>query len=166
MALSLTDLAGALPSDFLLLVGARLGQQRHPGRDARLLLRTRQQAEEGLEQVVTSQGLVTVVGLTVAAGPQVRRPGLGVVPPEFVRHAAKEDEGFDQTVAEALGALGGKGQSERAARVSPSDEEGREERGTWGKSTSMGPKSASRRWPESWRRAPKARKRWLRKGRT
>jgi hypothetical protein len=98
-------------------------------------LRTRQQAEEGLEQVVTSQGLVTVVGLTVAAGPQVRRPGLGVVPPEFVRHAAKEGEGFEQTVAEGLGALGGKGQGERAVGVSAGDEEGREKLATWGKST-------------------------------
>jgi hypothetical protein len=53
--------------------------------------------------------------------------GLGVVPPEFVRHAAKEREGFNQTVENGFGAFAGQGQSEGAVGVRPRDHQDRNE---------------------------------------
>jgi len=98
-----------------------------PALDARLLLGPTHQAEERLEQVVTGQGLVAFVEPTVAAGQQVRRHGLGVVPPEFVRHTTEEGEGFDQAVEDGLGALGRQSQGEGTIGIPPGHEQDRDE---------------------------------------
>jgi hypothetical protein len=101
--------------------------------DARLLLRPTHQTEQRLEQVVTGQGLVAVVESAIATGQQVRRHGLGVVPPEFVRHTTEEGEGFDQAVEDGLGALGRQSQGERAIGISPGHEQDRDELTALGK---------------------------------
>lgn len=97
-------------------------QEPDPALNARLLLRPAHQAEPGLEHVMTGQGLVAVIELPLTAGQQVRRHGLGVVPPEFVRHAAEEGEGFDQAVKDGLGAFARQRQGEGAVGISPGDE--------------------------------------------
>jgi hypothetical protein len=96
-------------------------QEADPALDARLLLRPPHQTEAGLEQVVTGQRLVAVVELPLAAHEQMRRDGLGVVPPEFVWHAAEEGEGFDQAVEDRFGAFAGQGQGKGAVGVRPGD---------------------------------------------
>lgn len=58
-----------------------------------------------------------------AAGQQVRGHGLGVVPPQFVRHATAEGERFDQAVQDRLGALSREGEGERAVGAGPGDEQ-------------------------------------------
>jgi hypothetical protein len=96
-------------------------QKADPALDARLLLRPSDQAEPGFEQVVTGQGLVAIVELALAARQQLGGHGLGVIPPELVRHAAKEGEGFDQAVKDRLGPFGRQGQGKGAVGVRPSD---------------------------------------------
>jgi hypothetical protein len=76
---------------------------------------------------VTGQRLITLVELTVTAGQDLRCHGLGIVPPEFMRHTSKEGEGFDQPVQNGLGALGRQGQGEGAVGVGPGNEQDRDE---------------------------------------
>ena len=112
--------------------GPILLQELDAALDARLLLWPTHQTEQRLEQVVTGQGLVALVEPAVAAGPQLRRHGLGVVPPEFVRHAAEKGEGFDQAVEDGLGALGRQSDGEGTIGISPGDEQDRDEPATLG----------------------------------
>jgi hypothetical protein len=108
-------------------------QKTDPALDTRLLLRPPHQAEPGLEQVMAGQRLIAIVELALAARQQMRRYGLGVVPPEFVRHAAKESEGFNQTVEDCLGPFGRQGQGKGAIGVRPSDYQDGNELATLGK---------------------------------
>jgi len=94
-------------------------QVAHAPLDVRLLLGPAHQAEERLEGVVTDQGLVAVVQPPLAAGEQLRRDGLGVVPPQLARHASKEGEGFGEPVEDRLGALGRQGDRKGAVGVGP-----------------------------------------------
>jgi hypothetical protein len=103
--------------------GPVLLQELDAALDARLLLGSSHQAEEGLEQVMTGQGLIALVELAIPADQHLGRHRLGIVPPEFVWHAAKEGEGFDQTVQNGLGAFGGQGQSKGAVGVGPGDQQ-------------------------------------------
>jgi hypothetical protein len=96
-------------------------QKADPALDTRLLLRPPHQAEAGLEQVVTGQRLIAIVELPLPAGQQMGNHGLGIVPPEFVRHAAKESEGFNQTVQDRLGPFSRQGQGKGAVGVCPGD---------------------------------------------
>jgi hypothetical protein len=91
--------------------------------DARLLLGPPNQAEQRLEQVVTGQGLIAVMELPIAADKDVRRNGLGIVPPEFMRHATKEGESLGQAVQDGFGALTRQGDGEGAVRVAPGDQQ-------------------------------------------
>lgn len=51
--------------------------------------------------------------------------GLGIVPPDFARHALKEVEGLDQAMQDRFGSLGRQGQGERAIGVAPSQHQDR-----------------------------------------
>lgn len=55
-------------------------QMPHPAFHARLLLRPPDQAEERLERIVADQCLIALVESALAAGEQLRRHRLGVVP--------------------------------------------------------------------------------------
>jgi hypothetical protein len=70
----------------------------HPSFHMRLLLRLTHPAEERLEGVVASQGLVALVQLPLATNEHVRHHRLGIIPPHFPRHAAKEAETLDHAV--------------------------------------------------------------------
>jgi hypothetical protein len=107
--------------------GPVLLQELDTALDARLLLGPTHQAEQRLEQVVAGQRLVAVVELPIAADENVRRHGPGIVPPQFVRHATKESEGFNQAVQDRFGAFGGQCQGEGAIGVAPGDEQNRHE---------------------------------------
>lgn len=87
--------------------------------DVPFFLRPPHQAEQRRESIVADQGLVTLVQPAFAAGQQLGRYRLGIVPPQLMRHAAKEGEGFDQAVQDGLGLLAGQSQGEGAVRVSP-----------------------------------------------
>lgn len=87
--------------------------------DVPFFLRPPHQAEQRRESIVTDQGLVTLVQPAFATGQQLGRYRLGIVPPQLMRHAAKEGEGFDQAVQDGLGLLAGQSQGEGAVRVSP-----------------------------------------------
>jgi hypothetical protein len=91
--------------------------------DARLLLGPPDQAEQRLEQVVAGQGLIAVVELPISASENVRRDGLGVVPPEFMRHTTKVGECLDQAVQDGFGALARQGDGKGAVRVAPGDQQ-------------------------------------------
>jgi hypothetical protein len=93
----------------------------HTSLDVRLLLRLTHHAEEWLEGVVASQGLVAVIQLPLPAGEQVRRHGLRVVPPHFPWYATEERKGLDQTVQDRLGAFAGQSECKRAVGVSPGE---------------------------------------------
>jgi hypothetical protein len=54
---------------------------------------------------MTDQGLVAIIQPPLATDEQLRRHGLGIVPPQLLRDASKEGEGFDQAVQNGLGAL-------------------------------------------------------------
>jgi hypothetical protein len=102
-------------------------QVTHAPLDVRLLLRPTHQAEERLEGVVTDQGLVAVVETALAAGKQLRRDGLGVVPPYLTGHTVEEGKGFDQAVQDGLGALGRQGDREGTVGVGPGHQQHRDE---------------------------------------
>ena len=87
--------------------------------DVALLLRPTHQAEQRREGIVADQRLITLVQAAFAAGEQLRRHRLRVVPPQLVRHAAEKGKGFDQAVQDGLGAFRWQGQGERAIRVGP-----------------------------------------------
>lgn len=87
--------------------------------DVRLLLRLANHAEVRLESVVTDQGLIAVVELPLPTDEQMRHHGLGIVPPQLLRHATKERERLDQALQDRLGAFGRQGQRERAIGIGP-----------------------------------------------
>jgi hypothetical protein len=91
--------------------------------DVRLLLRLANHAEARLEGVVTDQGLIAVVELTLPADEQMRHHGLGIVPPQLTRHATEKRERLDQTMQDGLGAFGRQCDSERAIGVGPGREQ-------------------------------------------
>jgi hypothetical protein len=66
--------------------------------DVALLLWPTHQAEQRREGIVADQDLVTLVQAPLAAGEQLRRHRLGIVPPQFVGHTAEKGEGFDQAM--------------------------------------------------------------------
>ena len=98
----------------------------HPSFHARLLLRLTHPAEERLEGVMASQGLVTLVQLPLATDEHMRHHGLGIVPPHFPRHAAKEGETLDHAVQDGLGTFTRQGEGERTIRVSPGEQQDRD----------------------------------------
>jgi hypothetical protein len=93
--------------------------------DVRLLLRLANHAEARLESVVTDQGLIAIVELTLPADEQVRHHCLGIVPPQLARHATEERERLDQAMQDRLGAFGRQRDSEGAIGIGP----GREQHG-------------------------------------
>ena len=94
-----------------------------PAFDVWLLLRLANHAEARLESVVTDQGLITVVELTLSADEQMRHHGLGIVPPQLTRHTAEEGERLDQAMQDGLGAFGRYSDSERAIGIAPGGEQ-------------------------------------------
>jgi hypothetical protein len=93
--------------------------------DVRLLLRLANHAEARLESVVTDQGLIAVVELTLPTDEQMRHHRLGIVPPQLPRHATEERERLDQAMQDRLGAFGRQGHGERTIAIGP----GREQHG-------------------------------------
>ena len=93
----------------------------HPLLDAGLLGRRFGHAEPRREVVVTGQCRVAWMESAMAALKNVGGYGLGIVPPQFARHAAKERERLIESVENGLGSFGGKGQCEWAVRVTPGD---------------------------------------------
>jgi hypothetical protein len=63
--------------------------------DVWLLLRLANHAEARLESVMTDQGLIAVVDLPLPTDEQMRHHGLGIVPPQLMRHATEERECLD-----------------------------------------------------------------------
>jgi hypothetical protein len=63
--------------------------------DVWLLLRLANHAEARLESVMTDQGLIAVVDLPLPTDEQMRHHGLGIVPPQLMRHATEERERLD-----------------------------------------------------------------------
>jgi hypothetical protein len=100
-------------------------QELHTTFDARLLLRPPHQAEQWLEIVMACQSKVTLVDLPAAAFKQMRHHRLGIVPPDFARHAFEEVESLDQAVQNRFGSLGRQGQGKWAIRVTPSHHQNR-----------------------------------------
>jgi len=101
--------------------------------DVGLLLRLANHAEAWLESVVTDQGLIAVVELTLPASEQMRHHGLGIVPPHLPRHTTEEGERLDQAVQDGLGAFGRQGHREGAVGVGPSRQQHGHEPATVGK---------------------------------
>lgn len=92
----------------------------------RLLDRRHRHAESGRERVVAGQRGVAGMQRALPTAEDVDRHRLGVVPPQFPRHAAEEREGFDEPVQDGLGPLRGQRQRERTIGVAP----GRDSTGT------------------------------------
>jgi hypothetical protein len=99
--------------------GPVLLQELHPALDARLFLRPPHQAELRREVVMAGQSQVVLVDLAATALKQVRHHGLGVVPPDLVRHTPEKRECLDQAVQNRLGPLAGHCHRERTIRVAP-----------------------------------------------
>ncbi len=95
--------------------------------DVRLLLRPANHAEQRLEGVMAAQRLVAVVELTLPADEDVRRDGLGIVPPHLPRHRSEEVEGFDQSVQDRLGAFRRQSDDERTVGIRPGRQQHRHE---------------------------------------
>jgi hypothetical protein len=102
-------------------------QMPHAAFDARLLLRPPHHAEERLERVVAHQRLIALVEPAFAAGEQVRRDRLGIVPPQFARHDAIEMERLVQAMQDRFGALARQRDREGTIRVAPSRDQDRHE---------------------------------------
>jgi hypothetical protein len=100
-------------------------QELHTPLDAWLLLGPPHHAEQGLEVVMTGQGLVASADLPLPAHEDIWHQRGGIIPPDLVRHAAEELECLDQTVQDRLGPLGGQGDGEGAIRVGPGHEQDR-----------------------------------------
>jgi hypothetical protein len=95
--------------------------------DVRLFLRSADHAEQRLEGVMTAQRLIAFVKLALPTDENVRRDGLGIVPPQFPRHRSEEVEGLDQPVQDGLGALGWQSDDERTIGIRPGREQHRHE---------------------------------------
>jgi len=95
----------------------------HPPLHVWLLLWLTHPAEKRLERVVAGQRLVTLVQLPLATDEHVRHHRLGIVPPHFPRHAAKEGETLNHAVQDRLGTLGRQGDGKRTVRVSPGEQQ-------------------------------------------
>jgi hypothetical protein len=95
--------------------------------DVRLLLRPADHAEQRLKRVMTAQRLVAVVELTLPADEDVRRDGLGIVPPQLPRHRAEENEGFNQSVQDRLGTFRWQSDDERTVGIRPGRQQHRHE---------------------------------------
>ncbi len=91
----------------------------HAPLDAGLLLRPTHQTEQRLKGVVAAQRQVAVVELPLSTRKQLRGHGLGIVPPDFVRHATEEAEAFDQAVQNRLGPFRRQRHGEGTIRVGP-----------------------------------------------
>ena len=94
-------------------------QVAHAAFDVPLLLRPADQTKHRREGIMADQGLVAVLEPSLAAGQQLRGHGLGVVPPQLMRHTAEEGEGFDQAMQDGLGPFAGQRQREGAVGVGP-----------------------------------------------
>ena len=77
--------------------------------------------KSGIEDVVAGQRRVAGMDLAFASQEDQRGDGLGVVPPNFLGHAAEELEGPDHAFEDRLGALEGQSQDEgmRSSRPRP-----------------------------------------------
>jgi hypothetical protein len=100
-------------------------QELHPSLDTRLLLGTPHHAEQGLEIVVTGQGLIASVDLPLPAYEDVRRQRGGIVPPYLMWHATEEPERFDEAVQDRLGPLGWQGDGEGTIGIRPGHQQDR-----------------------------------------
>ncbi len=91
----------------------------HPPFDVRLLLRLTNHAEERLEGIVADQRLIALVEPPLPTDEQLRRHRLGIVPPQFTRHDAKELKRLDQPVQDRLGPLGWQRNREGTVGIAP-----------------------------------------------
>jgi hypothetical protein len=98
-------------------------QELHTSLDARLLLGTPHHAEQGLEVVVTGQGLIASVDLPLPTHEDIWHQRGGIIPPNLVRHTAEELERFDEAVQDRLGPLGGQGDGEGTIGIRPGHEQ-------------------------------------------
>lgn len=86
---------------------------------ARLLVTTSRHAKQRLEVVVAGKRGVAVVQLPPTSLEDLRRHRLGVVPPDFPRHAPEKLEGGLHPVQNRFGPLCRQGHHERAIRIRP-----------------------------------------------
>ena len=92
-----------------------------------LLVAAGRHAELGIEDVMAGQRRVARVDLAFASLEDQRGDGPGVVPPDFLGHAAEELEGGDHAFEDGLGALERQGQDEGGVGVGPGGDEERDE---------------------------------------
>ncbi len=86
---------------------------------ARLLVAASWHAKQRLEVVVAGKRGVAIVQLPPTPFEDLRRHRLGVVPPDFPRHATEELEGGLHPVQNRFGPLGRQGHHERAIGIRP-----------------------------------------------
>jgi len=91
----------------------------------RLLVAAGRHAKQRFEHVVAGQGSVTWMQLAQPAAEDRRRHRLGVVPPNFTRHAAEELEPLHHAFQDRFGTLARQSDGERTIRVRPNQHEHR-----------------------------------------
>jgi hypothetical protein len=91
----------------------------------RLLVAAGRHAKQRLEHVVAGQGSVTWMQLPLPAAEDRRRHRLGIVPPNFTRHAAEELQPLHHAFQDRFGSLARQSDGERTIRVRPDQHEHR-----------------------------------------
>jgi hypothetical protein len=91
-----------------------------------LLIAAGRHAKQRLEHVVACQSLVARMQLPLPAAVNCRRHGLGIVPPNFARHTAKEREALHHAFQDCFGPLTRQGDGERIIRIRPCQHEHRQ----------------------------------------
>lgn len=92
----------------------------------RLLVAMGRHAEKRLENVVAGQGLIACMQLPLPTAEDRRRHRLGIVPPHFARHTAKELETLHHAFQDRFGPFARQGHGERIIRVRPDQDEHRD----------------------------------------
>jgi hypothetical protein len=100
-------------------------QELHASLDAWLLLRPPHHAKQGLEVVMTGQGLIASVDLPLPAHEDIRHQCGGIIPPDLVRHTTEELERLNEAVQDRLGPLVRQGDDEGTIGIRPGHEQHR-----------------------------------------
>ena len=92
-----------------------------------LLVAPRRHTEAGIEAIVTGQGLVPPMQLTLAAFQNRRRHGLGIIPPDLPGHAPEERQALDHAGQDRFGAFARQRHGEAKATVAPRQQQDRDQ---------------------------------------